>query len=176
MEAARDQRPAPAHLTVSLVDAPAVPRERIAPQAVAVATAARPARRTERRAADDLPPQPPLPADSPSLIEIFAAPQPYYFRADELTDKPRVLIDPSLDLASSLRMEPAHSTIVRLLINETGEVDQAINEKSTFSEDAQRVILDTFSKMKFEPGTRDGIPVKSELRIEIMLEDLAPAR
>lgn len=111
--------------------------------------------------------------DGPSaLFEIPVVRTPYYHPVNELTEKPQVKVDTSLELASSLQDELPHSAIVRLLISETGEIDDVVSETSTFSESAHRRILATFRKMQFEPGKLDGVPVKSELRIEIMLEDL----
>ena len=123
--------------------------------------------------------------NSPTPIEIaqeipapfftFWGPeQPYYFHSGELSEKPHVAYDSTSDLNLALTSDLAKSALLRLQINEHGEVDQVIIDHSNFSEAEQRLLIASFSKMKFQPGKIADIPVKSEMRIEVMTEKTAP--
>jgi hypothetical protein len=114
------------------------------------------------------------PNQDSSIFTIVAQPEPYYFRANELTEKPRVLLDISPDLSLSLPNGLSQLAVLRLLINERGDIDQVVIEDSALPEEAQHLVLDAFARTKFQPGKIGDIPVKSELRIEVMLENMAP--
>lgn len=105
------------------------------------------------------------------LVALAAQTEPHYFHPEDLTEKPIVLLDPSPSLGIALSNEPSHTAVLRLLINENGSIDRVISEKSTFDRSAQQLVADTFLRMRFRPGKIDGTPVKSELRIEVRLED-----
>ena len=108
----------------------------------------------------------------PMIFEVAAAEEPYYFKASELEEKPQVLKDVPSDLAHRLAGDLPQTAVLRLLINESGEIDQVIIDESSFSEANQRLIRDAFARMRFSPGKIAHSSVKSELKIEIMLEDI----
>lgn len=122
-------------------------------------------------------PQPPLtdntspalqtPASKLPLLDIFEQPEPYYYKPAELQIKPRVVIDTTQNLKLSSNSDPSRSAKLRLLINEYGDIDHIIIDKTSFSEHAQQLLLKTFSRMKFKPGMINNMPVKSELIIEV---------
>ncbi|KIF80984.1 hypothetical protein TSA66_09405 [Noviherbaspirillum autotrophicum] len=112
------------------------------------------------------------PKASYAIVEFSSTQEPYYFKASELDEKPQVLADIASDLASRLTGELPQSGVLRLLINERGEIDQVVIDESGFSEANQRLVQDAFSKMKFHAGKIAGNPVKSELKIEISLENI----
>lgn len=112
------------------------------------------------------------PKASYAIFEFPEVPEPHYFKASELDEKPQVLADISSDLASHLVGELPQSGILRLLINERGEIDKVVIDESGFSEANQHLVQDAFSKMKFHAGKIGGNPVKSELKIEISLENI----
>jgi hypothetical protein len=116
----------------------------------------------------------PTPRPASALFEVSTPSEPYYFKPGELGAKPVVVSDVSPDLASTLTGEATQSAILRLLINEHGDIDKVIIEESGFSEPNRQLLLDSFAKMRFEPGKVDDKPVKSELKIEITLESIAP--
>jgi len=108
---------------------------------------------------------------SPILPALLAVP-PYYFSAKDLTQRPLVLHDVPADLMLVVPGVPAQAATLQLLINEYGEVDQVIVEDSLLPEAAQKTVVDAFVKARFHPGEINGVPVKSQLKIQIMLEDI----
>lgn len=93
-----------------------------------------------------------------------------YFRMSELTEKPLVLEDIPPDLGGLLPdVEPQTATI-RLLISAAGHVDRVLLDDSALPNFAEHIIQEVFSKVKFRPGKIDGVAVKSELKIEVMIE------
>jgi TonB family protein len=108
------------------------------------------------------------------IIEIMVPPTPYYFRTNTLTVKPQVSSDIPQDLGTLLTADLPGTAIFRLQINEHGEIDQIIVDESSFSEADQRTVVEAFQKMKFEPGKIDDKSVKSEMRIEIVVEKPIP--
>ncbi len=113
-----------------------------------------------------------LPAES-ALVEIAKPLEPYYFRTSELTAKPFVLQDIPVEL--NLPDVPPQRAAFRLFLNEYGDVDRVLVETSGLSEWGERFLTDVFYGTKFYPGKIDGIPVKSQIRIEMSIEEAAPA-
>jgi hypothetical protein len=104
--------------------------------------------------------------------------EPRYFRTSELTEKPRVMHDnshdehdDSSDMELTLPGVPPQSATLRLFINENGETDRVVIEGSRLPSDAARLVIAAFSKLRFHPGIVADTPVKSQLRIEVMLAD-----
>jgi hypothetical protein len=62
--------------------------------------------------------------------------------------------------------------VFRLRINELGEIDEVIVDESFFSEKDIRILIEEFKKMKFTAAEIKKIPVKSEMRIQISVENL----
>jgi hypothetical protein len=109
--------------------------------------------------------------DTSSLIAFEMLSQPYYFPVQEITEKPQVTqdVEPELPIDITEALPPA---AIRLLINEYGDVDQVEFEDANYPAVAMQVISDNFKKMKFRPGTYEGIPVKTQMRIEVVLEPI----
>jgi hypothetical protein len=107
--------------------------------------------------------------DGPPVI-IRTPAKPYYFQAAELTQKPLVLRDVPSDLLFDVPDVPPHAAVLRLLINELGEVDEVIIDDSSVPEAVAQSIIEAFRKARFHAGEIDGTPVKSQVRIEVMLE------
>jgi len=108
-----------------------------------------------------------------SILPALLPAPPYYFAAKDLTQKPLVARDVPADLTLIVPDVPAQAATLQILINEYGEIDQVIVEDSLLPEVAQKTVVDAFVKARFHPGEINGVPVKSQLRIEIMLEDIA---
>jgi hypothetical protein len=108
-----------------------------------------------------------------SILPALLPAPPYYFSAKDLTQKPLVVRDVPADLTLIVPDVPAQAATLQILINEYGEIDQVIVEDSLLPEAAQKTVVDAFVKARFHPGEINGVPVKSQLRIEIMLEDIA---
>lgn len=103
------------------------------------------------------------------LISFPAHAEPHYYPTRELSLRPRVTADVSP--AMQFVGVPAQSVILRLFINEEGSIDRVDTEQSFLPEDMAKVLRDAFSRVKFQPGMRDGNPVKSQMRIEVRLDD-----
>lgn len=114
------------------------------------------------------------PTEKNPVIVISKESEPYYFRMDQLTDKPFVLRDIPPDLGSELFGVPPQSTVLRLLINEYGDIDQVMAETYDLPEQVRNLLIQAFSKAKFSPGKISGAPVKSQLQIRIAIESAAP--
>jgi len=108
------------------------------------------------------------------IFLISGQTKPHYFRARELTEKPYILNDVSSNASLNLPGVPAQSAVLRLLINERGDIDRVVVEKSYLPDYAAQLVVDAFSKAKFHPGQIGKIPVNSQLRIEITLENVMP--
>jgi hypothetical protein len=105
------------------------------------------------------------------LLPILGLPKSHYFRSKELTEKPRILHDVFPDLMVKIPDISPQPAVLRLLINEQGDIDQVEIEESQFPKDVERLIIDNFSRIKFQPGRLGDLPVKSQLRIEVSLEN-----
>lgn len=108
-----------------------------------------------------------------AMFPLLYPVKPYYFAAKDLTQKPLVFRDVPVDLILNVPDVPSQAARLQILISEYGDVDKVIVENSLLPEAAQKTVVDAFSKLKFHPGEMNGIPVKSQLRIEVMLEDMS---
>ncbi len=105
-----------------------------------------------------------------SLFNRIVLPPPYYFEPAELTEQPEVAVDIAPDLSAILAGGLSQMAVLDLLINESGDIDDVVMEDSNLPEPAQQMIRDAFAKTKFRPGKVAGMPVKSMLKIEVVLE------
>jgi hypothetical protein len=106
------------------------------------------------------------------LAFSITKPEPRYFVSKELTQMPVVIWDVPSDLALAASDVPAQSAKLHIFVNEYGDVDRVVVEDSTLSKPDQKKIVDAFGKSKFRPGQIGRIPVKSEVKVELTLEDL----
>lgn len=104
------------------------------------------------------------------LLPIPIVPEPYYFHGSELTQKPQNILDAPPQITFVGIGDPPESVVLRLLINETGDVDRVLIENEKIFGEMEYLILSTMMKMKFKPGKIDDVPVKSQLRIELQLD------
>lgn len=104
-----------------------------------------------------------------SVIPLPEATEPHYFPTRELSVRPRVLKDVPSDI--QIIGVPAQTVILRLFINEAGDIDRVDTEQSFLPEDIERELSGAFSTLKFQPGMRDGTAVKSQMKVEVRLED-----
>lgn len=110
--------------------------------------------------------------DEAPLLPFLMEAGPYYFQLHELTEHPVVVQDIARQKVEVLPDTSPPPARVRLLINEKGEVDQVVIDEASFSEQAQRFISDAFATVKFRPGKVGDLPVKSQLSIEVTLEQV----
>lgn len=95
----------------------------------------------------------------------------HYFASSELTQKPLVAVDIPDNFALLVPGAPEQVAVLRLLISEYGDVDQALIETTVVPPDTEEILSATFKKVKFHPGEINGRAVKSQLRIAIRLGD-----
>jgi len=98
----------------------------------------------------------------------------HYFRSAELSERPRVLQDIQADLGAGFADVPAQAVVLRLFINEEGGVDRVAVEESVLPPAHEKTLTAAFANLRFRPGMRDKIAVKSQLKIEVRLERLIP--
>lgn len=111
-------------------------------------------------------------ADQPIVEQpLFPVPdaETRYFPARELTVRPRVTVDVRPDIR--ITGVPSQTVILRLFINESGDIDRVVTEQSFLPEELAGQINDAFAKLKFQPGTIGDTPVKSQMKIEVRLDD-----
>lgn len=116
-----------------------------------------------------VPPVPVPPVGSPP--GAAGEPQSQYFLARELDARPVPLapIEPAYPNDAYLRDVPG-SVVVRLHINETGDVVKAVILRATppgYFEDA---VQRAFMTARFSPGMRGGRPVKVQMTVEVHYE------
>ncbi|GGC71189.1 hypothetical protein GCM10011396_17910 [Undibacterium terreum] len=128
--------------------------------------------------APDLPGPPPPPdikIGTPDSLFDLGEPEPaYYLPTNQITEKPVVKLDVSSDVALVLASNQPRSAVLRLLINENGSIDQVIMEQGDFSETEKQALINACMHMEFEPGKKDGSPVKTEMRIQMTIEPAGP--
>jgi hypothetical protein len=93
-----------------------------------------------------------------------------YLPVTELTRLPSVILDIPADFSLPSTNGAARLAILHLLINQNGDVDQVVVEDAPVSEQEQNLLKDVFSKTKFHAGEVNGMAVKSQLRIEVLLQ------
>lgn len=93
--------------------------------------------------------------------------KPYYFRTDELTKPPREINDVVSTLNVKLPDTKIRVVILTLLINEKGDIDQVLVKDSELSGEATQLLIEKFSKMKFDPGAIGNDAVNSQMTIEV---------
>ncbi len=111
--------------------------------------------------------------ETPPMFPIRGHGDVRYFQLNELTQKPFVahgLVADTILVVPGVASQPA---TVQLWINDRGDIDHVTIEDSSLSEEAERLVIAAFSKVKFHPGRIGRIPVRSQLRMEIMLESVA---
>lgn len=96
----------------------------------------------------------------------------YYFNSRELTQKPLVAVDIPVGFALLVSEAQSQIAILRLLINEYGDIDRIIVEDSSLPKQTKTVLLSTFNAMKFHPGEVNGKAVKSQLTLAIQLGEM----
>lgn len=111
-----------------------------------------------------------MPKDD-SLFPLISTVKPHYFSAKELTRKLLIARDIPSNTLLIVPGVPEQAATLRIQVNEYGDVDKVIVEASLLPEAAQKLVIEEFEKIKFHPGEINEVAVKSELKIEVMLED-----
>jgi len=114
-------------------------------------------------------------ADEAPISVIFGQAEAHYFQSRQLSVKPQIVHDDSSGVLLALPGVPAQSAVLRLLINENGDIDRVVIDEPFLSEYAVGLVNNAFLTIKFHPGKIGDVPVKSQLRILVELEDVDPA-
>jgi outer membrane biosynthesis protein TonB len=88
-----------------------------------------------------------------------------------LTERPKVVEDATSDMRLILPGIESQSVVLRLLINEAGAIDQVEVENSNLTPEVEPIVVGAFNRLRFTPGKIDGVAVKCQLKIEVMLEN-----
>ena len=94
-------------------------------------------------------------------------PAPDYFAAGRLDPGPRPL-DEVNPLYPDEAKQQEGSVVLRLLINESGAVDNVAVVRAYPAGLFEASALEAFGKAKFSPGKMLGVAVKSQITIEVM--------
>lgn len=109
----------------------------------------------------------------PTTVELALSSQNIepsnYFGTEHLTTKPSIQKDVSPLPDLSLSILHNQIAILRLMVNESGEIDEVIIEEAAFSENVIKTLKDVFAAVKFQPGEINGMAVKFQMRIEVTL-------
>jgi hypothetical protein len=110
-----------------------------------------------------------------AIFQILAVDQPYYFREDQLSAQPFLVRDVDFPQGPLFGALTTQAAVLRLMIGERGEIDEVVIEQSPLSGVAAEMLKDTFSKLRFRPGMIDGMPVRSQMTIEVKIERTVPS-
>jgi TonB family protein len=99
-------------------------------------------------------------------------PKPYYHPASELTERPQPLaaIVPSFPDGAP----PTGRVKLNLYINERGAVDAVDITEAEPAGEFEQATVQAFSEARFRPGYKDGIPVRSQLALEVRFGEPLP--
>lgn len=125
----------------------------------------------------ELPTPSAAPEGGSQIVQQAPIPAPPYYTTDELTKRPQPLRMAELDTPETAPIVASGKLILRLWIDERGNVAAATVEHSDLPEFFARTAVSAFMNSRFTPGERDGLPVGTVMRIEISYDDnRAPSR
>jgi protein TonB len=164
-------------LAVRLLRAPAVAAEGVAEaapapsvvqarEAPAASPPSPPDRKAERQEAAPAQPRStpgPEPAE-PSQRVLADAPD--YILGLRLDPGPRPLDEIDPDYPDSVYLRSG-TVVLRLLISDTGHVDDVSVVRAEPAGVFEQAAIDAFARARFAPGMAGGVPVKSQIRVEV---------
>ena len=132
-----------------------------APPELRPATAPPPAPKEAKRDPQPVPDRAPAkPASAPAI----------FFDPSQLTERPRPLSEPSLELLHPILARAGTAQLV-LSIDETGKVTAVEVESATLPPAAAERAAAIFAELQFSPGRIDGTAVKARVRITVGAEE-----
>jgi TonB family protein len=159
------QNPAPAralNATLALEQAPAVTAAAVSSEGGSIADA------SAHRIADEEP----RPAMERALgIGLLPIPAPTYYTTDQLTKRVQPISAPELDGPELGPIFASGTVILKLWINELGDVVSVDVEKTDLPEAYSRTAAAAFKNLHFVPGEVNGRPVATMIRIEVSYDD-----
>ncbi|MFM9968990.1 MAG: energy transducer TonB [Burkholderiales bacterium] len=96
---------------------------------------------------------------------------PAFYSSDQLSKRPMLLGDDPLDATPPLVLASSGKLMLKLWINDQGQVVQAETEKSNLPQEFALAAAQAFKQARFAPGERGGLPVGSIIRIEVSYQD-----
>lgn len=93
-----------------------------------------------------------------------------YFTAESLSERPLILQDVDANILQAFEDVTLKKLILRLMINEYGDVEKVIIEEAKLSQELLPTLKAEFLRARFAPGRIHGIAVPSTLRIEVKLD------
>jgi len=88
------------------------------------------------------------------------------FSMAELDQKPRVIYQPSPVMTKAIKKHAPGKVYIIFIVNKRGRVERAMVQKSS-GPIFEKSALAAVSKWKFEPGKRNGKPVRFRMRVPI---------
>jgi hypothetical protein len=104
-------------------------------------------------------------------IGLLPIPAPTYYTTDQLTKRPRPTAEAELDTPETKPIFAAGTIIMKLWINELGDVIAVDVEKTDLPEIFSRTAVAAFRNLRFIPGEINGQPVGTMMRIEVVYND-----
>jgi TonB family protein len=99
--------------------------------------------------------------------DVLPIPAPTYYSSDQLTRPPRPTSEPKLDVPRSIARSVSGRVILKLWIDELGNVASVEVESSNLPETVSGTAAAAFGKLQFLPGEIDGRRVRTLMRIEV---------
>ncbi|WP_300334135.1 hypothetical protein [Accumulibacter sp.] len=145
---------------------PALPDAQPLPPAPEEAVVA--ARLGHRRLAEYVPP---YLAQTP-VFEVPAG--GWYLPRAQLSVQPRLLDEPALSFPDSVAggAPRAGKIVLRIFIAAGGAVDRVEISQSSLPSEYAEVAAAAFAAVRFRPGELEGVPVNSEMRVEVVLDTM----
>ncbi len=88
------------------------------------------------------------------------------FSMSDLDQKPRIIYQPGPVLSAKLRQRAPGTVYVLFVVNDRGRVEQPTVQEST-DPIFERPALNAVKQWKFEPGKRNGKPVRFRMRVPV---------
>lgn len=114
-------------------------------------------------------PRPPL--ERAVGIGLLPIPAPTYYSTDQLTKRPQPMSAAELDTPEIRPILASGTIILKLWINELGDVIAADVEKTDLPEIFSAAAVAAFKRLRFIPGEINGRRVGTVMRIEITYDD-----
>lgn len=114
------------------------------------------------------PPPSQLRTEGANLLPMPASP---YYTTDQLTKRPQPTGAADLDTPETSHIIASGKMILKLWINELGEVVNVEVEKTELPEVFSRSAIEAFKRLRFTAGERRGLRVGSVMRIEVSYDD-----
>ncbi len=104
-------------------------------------------------------------------VDLLPLPAPEYYTTDQLSKRPQPLAAAELDAPEISPIVASGTMVLKLWINEFGAVADVVVEKTDLPEMFSRTAVAAFKGLRFVPGERDGRPVGTVMRIEVIYDD-----